>query len=91
MSIKHRVTFSCDACETEFIIDERHMDLPSGWIGLQIVVANSDGCIPEHEQEVFEHFCSQKCLTEYAASDEVRTRLAMADAETAEEEKDEDI
>jgi len=55
------------------------MELPPGWLGLQIVAADSEGTIPEHEQEIFGHFCSQKCLIEYARGDELRARLVFVE------------
>ena len=79
MSIKHQVTFTCDTCETEYIIDEQTMDMPPGWLGLQVVATDSDGCIPDTEHEVFGHFCSQNCLVEYSSSADMRTRLATVD------------
>lgn len=57
------------------------MELPPGWLGLQVVIADTDGCVPDHEREVYCHFCTQECLAEYTASDEMRQRLALADAE----------
>jgi hypothetical protein len=78
MSIVHQVTYHCDGCDTNFMIDET-MELPPSWLGLQIVIADSDGCIPDHEREIFCHFCSQKCLMEYASSVAMRERLVLAD------------
>jgi len=80
MSYSHQVTFRCDACDTNFLISEE-MELPPGWLGLQVVIADTDGCVPDHEREVYCHFCSQDCLAEYTASDEMRQRLALADSE----------
>jgi len=79
MSFNHEVTFKCDACETNFMIDES-MEMPPGWLGMQVAIADSDGCVPDHEQDVFCHFCSQDCFVEFASSDEMRSRLAMADS-----------
>jgi len=79
MSFSHEVTFKCDACDTNFMIDEDLMELPPGWLGMQVVVADTDGCVPEHEREIFCHFCSQDCLIEYSSSDELRRRLAIVD------------
>jgi len=79
MSYSHRVTFKCDACDTNWLIDEESMELPPTWLGMQVVIADSDGCVPEHEREVYCHFCSQVCMVEYVASEEMRNRLALAD------------
>lgn len=90
MSFSHQVTFKCDACETNFMIDEEAMELPPGWLGMQVVVADTDGCVPEHEREIFCHFCSQDCLIDYSSSSDLRHRLAMADKPEASEDSDED-
>ena len=79
MSFEHKVTFCCDACDTNYMLDDDLMELPPGWLGMQVVIADSDGLIPEHEREVFCHFCSQDCLVEYASSDDMRQRLVLAD------------
>jgi len=79
MSFSHQVTFKCDACETNFMIDEESMELPPGWLGMQVVIADTDGCVPEHEREIFCHFCSQNCLVDYSSSDDLRHRLATID------------
>ncbi|MHA2279448.1 MAG: hypothetical protein ACXAC5_00955 [Promethearchaeota archaeon] len=68
---------------------EENMELPPSWFGMQIVVADTDGCIPEHEREVFCHFCSQDCLVEFAGSDEMRQRLVLADKSINPDESDE--
>lgn len=86
MSFKHEVTFSCDICDTNFMIDEEEMELPPGWFGMQVIIADSEGVVPEHERDVYSHFCSQKCLIEYVKSSDMRQRLLMADRE----EEDED-
>ena len=82
MSFKHDVTFFCDSCETEFMLEEESMELPPGWLGMQVVVADSDGCVPDHEREVFCHFCSQECLFEYAASKQMLERLLLVDKDS---------
>lgn len=86
MSYSHQVTFRCDACDTNFMINEDIMELPPGWLGLQVVIADTDGCVPDHEREVYCHFCTQECLAEYTSSDEMRQRLALADAEEDDED-----
>lgn len=81
MSYSHQITFRCDSCDMNFMINEESMELPPGWLGLQVVVADVDGCVPEHERDVYCHFCSQDCLVEYTSSVELRQRLALADNE----------
>jgi hypothetical protein len=82
MSFSHQVTFCCDACETNFMIDDGTMEIPPSWLALQVVIADVDGCIPDHEREIYCHFCSQECLVEYSSSNEMRRRLALADSES---------
>ena len=60
------------------MIDES-MEMPPGWLGMQVAITDTDGCVPDHEQDVFCHFCSQECFVEFASSDEMRRRLIMAD------------
>lgn len=96
MSYHNQVTFRCDSCDKNFIIDEEIMELPPGWLGLQLIVADTEGCIPEHEREKYSHFCSQECLIENVAGDETRRRLCTPDesgqpVEDGEEEEEEDL
>lgn len=92
MSLRHEITFRCDVCDTNFMIDEETMELPPGWLGLQVVIADTDGCVPDHEREVYGHFCSQTCLIEFAGSTELRRRLCLVqeemDTAAAKEEDD---
>lgn len=78
MSFSHQVSFRCDACDLNFMISEE-MELPPGWLGLQVSIADTDGCVPDHEREVFCHFCTQDCLTEYVSSPAMRERLILVD------------
>jgi len=91
MSFHHQVTFKCDTCDQNFTIDEDSMELPPGWLGLQIVVADIEGCIPEHEQENYSHFCCQGCLMKYTSSPEIRRRLCMADSNSLDEDEDDEL
>lgn len=90
MSYSHEVTFRCDACDQNYMIDKESMELPPGWLGLQIVIADTEGFVPDHEQEVYCHFCTQDCLIEYTASDDMRQRLALTVAVEEEEDDDEE-
>lgn len=56
------------------MIDET-MDIPSHWFAVQLAIADKDGLVPHQERDVFQHFCSQKCVVDYVKSDEVRERL----------------
>ena len=85
MSFRHRVDFKCDTCDREHMLDEG-MELPPNWMGVQIAFSNAEGIIPEHEQEVFNHFCSLQCLAEFVQSEEVKERFYLSD----EDDDDED-
>lgn len=89
MSFSHQVTFRCDACDMNFMIDEESMELPPAWLGLQVVIADTEGCVPDREREVYCHFCCQDCLVEYTSSKEMRRRLALVDADEENEENEE--
>ena len=56
--------------------------LPPQWLSVQVMVANKDGYIsPREETHPILHFCCQKCLNEYSASQELRERMLLADQE----------
>lgn len=86
--MSHRVTFICDSCEKQFMIDES-MDIPPHWIAIQVAMSNKDGLVPNQEREVFSHFCSQDCVTVYAQSDILRERSIMVDRNFEDEEESE--
>lgn len=76
--MSHRVTFICDICEEQYLIEES-MDMPPGWFAVQVAIADKDGLVPNQERDVFSHFCSRKCVAEYAKSDELRERSLTVD------------
>ena len=90
MSYNTHVSFRCDSCDTNFTIDEENMELPPGWLGLQIIAADTEGCIPDHERENYSHFCSQACLIQYTASTDMRKRLVMVDKTPNEDDESEE-
>ncbi len=55
------------------------MDMPPYWFGAQFVIADQEGAIPMHERDIFLHFCSQECLAEYAAGQEIKERESLVD------------
>lgn len=75
----YRVTFHCNNCSTEYAIDNS-MDLPPHWVAVQLAITNNEGLIPEHEQNLYMHFCTQKCFTAYSKSDELKERILMVDS-----------
>lgn len=76
--LEHLITFKCDICGTEFQINE-DFELPPGWIGSQITIANSQGYIVNQEREVYSHFCSRECFSEYIGGEQFSLRLALVD------------
>ena len=83
----YNVSFVCDSCGVNYMIHD-NMELPPLWFAAQISISNSVGFIPPQEQEVYKHFCSQKCLIEYAKSTEIRERKCMVDQLPEEEMED---
>lgn len=71
----HQVTIACDGCEVEYMLHQE-MELPPSWIGVQIVIADIDGIIPEQEEDIFNHFCSVKCLGEFCEGNDLRRRVS---------------
>jgi len=82
MGINHRVSFVCDWCESEYLIDEKIMEIPPSWIACHLAVSNEEGYIPEHERENFLHFCCRECLIEYISNDDFLERIFIADQES---------
>lgn len=76
--MSHRVTYICDSCEKQFIIDDI-MDIPSYWIALQVAIANKDGLVHPKERDVYSHFCCQECAVEYLLSDEMKEKILTVD------------
>lgn len=86
--MSHRVTFICDSCEKQFMIDET-MDVPPHWIAIQVAMSDKDGLIPNQERDKFSHFCSQECVALYAKSDELRERSLMVDRNSEDDDDSE--
>ncbi len=78
MSFRHAITFVCNSCDTEHIIEEE-MEMPPNWFGFQIAIANDEGVIPDEERDVYMHFCSRTCLIEYAGGQDLRERAILVD------------
>jgi len=69
---KHKVTFFCDSCGMEYLIDEIPMELPPSWILIQPSLANSKGFFPEGYREMYFHFCTIKCACDFLKGEEFR-------------------
>jgi hypothetical protein len=87
MSFRHKVDFTCDNCDKEYMLSDG-MELPPSWIGVQIAIANTEGMIPEHEQEVYLHFCSIECLSDYVKGNDMMDRFLLADRPVEDEDDD---
>lgn len=86
-----KISFVCDFCEQNYLgfdanDPDINLDMPPGWMGVQIVLADSEGLIPEHEQQVIRHFCSKQCLAEYIRGEEFKRRIAMVDQSRSKEQ-----
>ena len=83
MSVKQQVTFVCNGngCGEEYMLHE-DMEMPPHWIGLQVAISDEDGAIPDHEREIFTHFCKQECLIEYVNSNDITERMMLVDGES---------
>lgn len=75
MSYHHQITFKCDSCDTHYMIDEDHMELPPGWIAAQIVMADTDGCVPDSDRELFCHFCNLVCMADFISANKIKQKL----------------
>jgi len=76
--MSQRLTLMCDGCGKEFIVDEA-MDLPPYWLAVTINVADKDGLVPDQEKDDYLHFCSQECLVDFCAGEEVKDLLMLID------------
>lgn len=76
--MSHRLTLLCDSCGKEWMVEE-DMDIPPYWFGVQISIADKEGLVPQHEREVYTHFCGQECFKEYVSGDSMRERAALID------------
>ena len=57
------------------------MEMPPYWIGVQLAIPDIDGLIPDHERDIFVHFCEQECLIEFSNSNHIKERIMLVDAE----------
>ena len=91
MSYEQTITFKCnnETCGLQYTIEEE-MEMPPHWFGLQLAIADSEGMIPPHERDIFQHFCSQRCLVEYVASKIIKTRYLLASRKEPYEPDDDD-
>lgn len=72
-------TIVCDWCETHYIINlQEGEELPPGWISIHVVIADSEGIIPPHDESHL-HFCQQDCFADYAKSDIFKEQMLLAD------------
>lgn len=86
MGLLQSIVFMCDRCDKHFTIGN-DMELPPGWLGVQLAIADSNGYIPTREREVYMHFCSLECLSEFIDSDELKERFYLVDKQEDSEEE----
>jgi len=89
VTIQRTFTFECDSCSQEFMIDES-MEMPPYWFGAQVVIADSEGYVPDQDELSLLHFCSQKCLYEYAKGSDLKERAHMIDKVSKDETNNRD-
>ncbi len=87
--MSHRIEFSCDHCGEIFTTDES-MDQPPYWFGVQIVIADHSGFIPLQERDIYNHFCTQGCLSEFCQGSELRLRKCIVDKKFDEDDESEE-
>jgi len=91
MTFRHNITFKCNCCDQEYTISSE-MEMPPHWFGIQVAISDEHGLIPEHERDIFLHFCSQKCAVEHIANKEMTDRFYFVDRYNQDEgEEDEDM
>ncbi len=88
MGLHQQVVFTCDQCDKHFTLGF-DMELPPGWFGVQIAIADSDGYIPPHEREIYTHYCSLDCLAESVVDDDLKERFYLADKLDKDDEEEE--
>lgn len=91
--IKQYITFECDSCGSNFMINDT-MEAPPGWFMIKLSIVNTNGYI--NDDEDYDHFCCIKCLSLYLNSDELKKRELLAnkieeDNDETEEEGEESV
>ena len=89
MAVRYQLTFICDNCSTEHMIDSGFPSLPPHWISSQIMISTIDGYIPDHEEDLpLSHFCSIECFNEHVVSQGFKERVLLVDRPDSDEEGD---
>jgi hypothetical protein len=68
---------------------DTEIEMPPMWMGMQVMIADTEGLIPDQEREIFHHFCKLECLREFLASDSLDQRMVMIDAQDEIDEESE--
>jgi len=85
MTVRSEVTFSCDQCGMEYMLDY-DMNSPPNWIGVQLMLANPDGIVSEPDRDLFFHICSPACMREFAISEKFADALSLGLARLSSDE-----
>jgi hypothetical protein len=62
--IKQYVTFICDNCGEEYLINDT-MEAPPQWLIIKCSIVNTEGYINDEERDQIDHFCSVKCAIQF--------------------------
>lgn len=76
--LKQYVTFVCDQCGQEYLIDEA-LEAPPEWLVVNMNIVNTEGYVNEDEREKMNHFCGVICLKEFLDSEDFKTRVILSD------------
>ena len=90
MSVFYQLTFVCDACGQEYMVDSDVPSMPPHWIAMQLILSDKDGDNPEGNMDSYIHFCCQDCMALYSSSNHLKERLLMVDQAYDEDEDDDE-
>jgi hypothetical protein len=76
--IKQYVTFICDNCGEEYLINDT-MEAPPQWLIIKCSIVNTEGYINDEERDQIDHFCSVKCAIQFTENIAFQERLALSD------------
>lgn len=89
MGVDQSIVFYCDSCDTQYTVSDM-MEIPPDWIAVQVAISDSEGAIPPHERDVYNHFCSLECFKSYVRSGEFKERIVFANKPIDEDDNDSD-
>ena len=89
MGVDQSIVFYCDSCDVQYTVADT-MEVPPDWIAVQVAAADSEGAIPPHERDVYNHFCGIECLKSHIRSEAFNERIIFANKPIEEDENDND-